>query len=107
MNRTVDDLKTSIITECRSSGPVSPTVDTRLDALKKRRSELDAALRAEREKRKEIERKAETRLIRLIGRALLVASSQSPEFKQMITGVLRTTSLSDSDRSFLAARNFL
>jgi len=80
---------------------------TRLQALQNRKRELDAALRAEREKRKEIEHKAEARLIRIIGRALLTAASQSPDFELMLKGVLRTSPLVESDRKFLAERNWL
>ena len=80
---------------------------SRLQALQERKNELDAALRAEREKRKEIERKAEARLIRIIGRALLTAASKSPDFELMLKGILRTSPLVESDRTFLAERTWL
>jgi hypothetical protein len=82
-------------------------INPRLEALMKRKSNLDVALRAEREKRKEFERKAEARLIKIIGRALLSTASQSSDFELMIKGVLRTTPMSDSDTEFLLARNWL
>jgi hypothetical protein len=99
MNRTIDDLA--------STTHATSTTDSRLEVLKRRKSELDAALRAERDRRKEIERKAEVREIRIVGRALLTAAAQSPDFRGMIKGVLRTTPMSDSDKNFMIARSWL
>lgn len=77
------------------------TIESRLEALKRRRSELDDALRAEREKRKAIEKRERDRLVSIVGRAALANAAQSPEFKQFLIGVLRTTVTLDSEVKFL------
>jgi hypothetical protein len=79
----------------------------KLDALMKRQAALSAALRAEREKQKEIEEKMQERLIRIVGRAVLANAEQSPEFKQFLIGVLRTTVTVESEAKFLTSRNLL
>jgi len=81
--------------------------DQRLQALKDRRASVDAALRAEREKRKAIEQRENGRLTGIVGRALLAEGKQTPEFAAMLKGVLRNTTLSESDRRFLQSKDWL
>ena len=68
---------------------------------------MGAAFRAERDKRKQIERKAQDRLIRIVGRALLAAAEQSSEFDVMLKGVIRNTRVPESERKFLRSKNWM
>ena len=81
--------------------------DQRLQALKDRRASVDAALRAEREKRKAIAQREDDRLIGIVGRALLAHAKQTQEFGGMLKGVLRNTSHTESDRKFLQSKDWL
>jgi len=72
------------------------SANARLEALMRRKADLAAALRAEREKQKEIERKDDERLIRIVGRALLAHASQHPDFDLVLRGVLRVAVTSGS-----------
>jgi len=79
----------------------------KLNALLKRQSALRAALRAEREKRRANAEKEHQRLIEIVGRAVLANAEQSPEFKQFILGVLRTSTLPENEQRFLKTKGWL
>jgi hypothetical protein len=79
----------------------------RLETLKKRDAVTKAAVAAEKKKLKIAEAKDIDRECRLIGRAAVHNAAQSPEFEQFLRGTLRTTPMNDSDRKFLASRNWL
>ena len=80
------------------------TSAAKLDALLKRQAALAAAVRVEREKRKDIDRRNEERLIRIVGRALLSNATQSEDFKKFLIGVLRTTVTESSEQKFLKSQ---
>jgi hypothetical protein len=79
----------------------------RLELLIKRQAALADAVRAEREKRKAIAQKDRDHLTGILGRAVLANAEQSPEFKQFLIGVLRTTVTVESEQKFLKAANWL
>jgi len=79
----------------------------KLEALTKRKAALTAAFRAEREKLRAITQRDDERLVRILGRAVQANASQSPEFKQFLIGVLRTTVTVESEKRFLKTANWL
>ena len=79
----------------------------RLQALKDRRAAVDAALRAEKKKRKAIAQREDDRLTGIVGRAFVAHAKQTPDFAAMLKGVLRNTPHSESDRKFLASKDWL
>ena len=83
------------------------TASGRLQALKDRRAAVDAALRAEKDKRKAIAQREDDRLTGIVGRAFVAHAKQTPDFAAMLKGVLRNTSHTESDRKFLQAKDWL
>lgn len=82
--------------------------DEKLEALLiERHGKVRAALKAVREKRKLTAQRDAERHALIVGHALLAAAENSPDFELMLKGVLRTTSLRDSDLKFLQMRNWL
>ncbi len=79
----------------------------KLDALLKRQAAVRAALREEREKRKEIAQRDHERRVGIVGRAVLAKAGQSPEFKEFLAGVLRTTVTDQSEEKFLKSHGWL
>jgi hypothetical protein len=68
--------------------PNKRTALGRLETLINRRSELDAAVRAEKEKQKQAEDKRQNRLDRHVGRALRAQAARDPEFQATLQTLL-------------------
>jgi hypothetical protein len=79
--------------------------NARLQALLGRKAALDAALRAEKEKRKALECRRHERLCNVVGRALLKQAARQPDFGRKLTSLLQAAAatLDESDRKFLEA----
>lgn len=81
--------------------------EEKLQALLKRQLQIKSALQAEREKRKAVTEKEQERLIGIAGRAVLANAAQSPEFREFLRGILRTTALLESEERFLKSKAWL
>jgi hypothetical protein len=80
---------------------------TNLTALLKRQSEIKAAVRDERERRRLQAAKEKGRLASIVGHALLKAA-EHPDFELMLRGVLKTTIPDESpEAKFLKTKGWL
>jgi hypothetical protein len=86
---------------------VKPSAEKRVEALMKRKAAIAAALRLEHEKRKEIAQRDQERKVGIVGRAVLANAAQSPEFKEFLIGILRTTVTDQSEEKFLKLHGWL
>ena len=68
--------------------PNKQTAQARLEALINRRSELDAAVRAEKEKQKQAEDRRQDRLDRHVGHAIRAQAARDPEFQATLQALL-------------------
>jgi hypothetical protein len=82
------------------------TSEKKLEALSQRVAESRAALLAQKNKLKMLGQKNDDRLTGIAGRAVLRNAKQSPEFKQFLLGVLRTTVTDESEKKFLRSQDF-
>lgn len=80
--------------------------DAKLEALLKRQAGVNAALRAEKEKRKQREDRDRTRRVGIVGRAVLANAEESGEYKEFLKGILRATVTDEAEVKFLKAQGF-
>lgn len=83
-------------------------VQERLDILIRRKGELAAALKVQREKKKALERKESDRLCYVIGRALLEAAAKHRDYELMLKSILQSEVMADSsDAALLKKQGWL
>jgi hypothetical protein len=81
--------------------------DKRLDRLRRRESDLKAAIAAEQVRRQKVKAKLEAREFAVVGEALCRYAAQSADFHKMISQVLQTVVTDEAARRFLSARGWL
>jgi hypothetical protein len=85
----------------------STTISDKLEALRKRESTLRAAIAVEKVRQQKRRARDDARVYAVVGEALALHAAKSADFRLMLTQVLQSSELSDSDRSFLAKKGWL
>lgn len=79
----------------------------KLDALRRRKAALEAALATELLKQQKANAKLAAREYATVGEALVKYAAQSPDFHLMLKQVLASAVTDDAARKFLAGRGWL
>jgi hypothetical protein len=79
----------------------------KLETLHRKEAALKEAIAAEKVKQQKRQEKLDARLFAIVGAALVQSAIKTPDFRLMLKQVLQAADLRDSDRAFLAEKDWL
>ena len=80
---------------------------SKLEALRRREQSLKSRIAEEKVRQQRQKEKDDGRLFTIVGEALVHYAEKSPDFRLMLSQVLQSSELRDTDRAFLALKGWL